>query len=156
MNVRIRMNWFLCGLVAVFLVTHTTDLVHGQDAGTTGTSPNDSKRGLAVNLVRAITTGEMNYRGVHGTYASWDVLAASDEFTKARDWAVRNDHQLANLNLSKSADILPGWNLRLTLSKDEKNFDVLLEDTTDKACGYAVFTDERGIIRQSKAIDCPI
>jgi hypothetical protein len=30
------------------------------------------------------------------------------------------------------------------------------EDTMDKACGYAAVTDERGVIRQSKAIDCPI
>jgi hypothetical protein len=32
----------------------------------------------------------------------------------------------------------------------------LLEDKTDKACGYAAITDERGVIRQSKAIDCDI
>jgi hypothetical protein len=46
--------------------------------------------------------------------------------------------------------------LRLNLTADAQNYDVLLEDTTDKSCAYAAVTDERGVIRQSKAIDCPI
>ncbi|HXN50410.1 MAG TPA: hypothetical protein VN943_00635 [Candidatus Acidoferrum sp.] len=51
---------------------------------------------------------------------------------------------------------MPGWTLRLNVSSDGKGYDVLLEDTTDQTCGYAAVTDERGIIRQSKAIDCEI
>ena len=34
-----------------------------------------------------------------------------------------------------------------------QSYDLLLEDTTDKACGYAAVTDERRVIRQSKAMD---
>jgi hypothetical protein len=51
---------------------------------------------------------------------------------------------------------LPGWSLRLNLTKDGAGYDLMLEDTTDKTCGYAAVTDERGVIRQSKAFDCPI
>jgi hypothetical protein len=32
----------------------------------------------------------------------------------------------------------------------------LLEDATDEKCGYAAITDERGIIRQGKTIDCEL
>jgi hypothetical protein len=46
--------------------------------------------------------------------------------------------------------------LRLDLTEDGKGYDVLLEDTTDKTCAYAALTDERRLIRQSKAIDCQI
>jgi hypothetical protein len=46
--------------------------------------------------------------------------------------------------------------LRLNITADGQGYDVLLEDTTDKNCGYAAVTDERGVIRQSKAIDCQI
>lgn len=42
------------------------------------------------------------------------------------------------------------------VTSDGKGYDVLLEDTTDKSCAYAAVRDERGIIRQSKAIDCAI
>jgi len=33
---------------------------------------------------------------------------------------------------------------------------VLLRDLTDDKCSYAALTDESGLIRQSKAIDCEI
>lgn len=37
-----------------------------------------------------------------------------------------------------------------------QGYDLILEDLTDKSCGYALVTDERGIIRQGKTIDCAI
>ena len=46
--------------------------------------------------------------------------------------------------------------LRLNVTSDGKGYDVLLEDETDKACGYAVVTNESGLIRQSKVVDCQI
>lgn len=52
--------------------------------------------------------------------------------------------------------VVPGWGLRLNLSSDGKAYDLLLEDTTDEKCGCAAITDERGIIRQGKTIDCSI
>jgi hypothetical protein len=56
----------------------------------------------------------------------------------------------------RGPEIVPGWKLRLNLSKDGKAYDLLLEDVTDPKCGYAVVSDERGLIRQSKAIDCAL
>jgi hypothetical protein len=53
-------------------------------------------------------------------------------------------------------EILPGRSLRLNVTADGKGYDLILEDLTDKSCGYALATDERGIIRQSKNIDCAI
>ena len=53
-------------------------------------------------------------------------------------------------------EILSGWSLRLNVTTDGKGYDLILEDMTDKSCGYALVTDERGIIRQSKTIDCAL
>lgn len=39
---------------------------------------------------------------------------------------------------------------------DGQGYDLLLQDMTDKKCGYAAFTDENVIIRRSKWIDCEI
>jgi hypothetical protein len=39
---------------------------------------------------------------------------------------------------------------------DGKGYDLMLQDLTDKTCWYAALTDESGVIRQSKAIDCKI
>ncbi len=53
-------------------------------------------------------------------------------------------------------EILPAWSLRLNVHADGKGYDVRLQDLTDKTCRYAALTDESGVIRQSKVIDCNI
>ena len=40
--------------------------------------------------------------------------------------------------------------------KGDKAYNLLLEDVTDPKCSYAVFSDERGLIRQGKSIDCAL
>jgi len=52
-------------------------------------------------------------------------------------------------------EIVPGWRLRLQLSKGDKAYDASIEDETDAKCSYAVMSDKREIIRQGKSIDCP-
>ena len=131
----------------------------------TGTSDSEhGKQSLAVHLLRIINTTEMNYRDNHGQFAPWAILVDSPEFPYGKKLQINdgpvvtpgiNPRWLANLHFSRGPEILPGWRLRLDLTDDGKGYDVLLEDTTDK-CGYAALTDERGLIRQSKAIDCPI
>jgi hypothetical protein len=67
-----------------------------------------------------------------------------------------NGPQQSNLHFADAPEILPGWNLRLNVHPDGQGYDVLLRDMTDEKCGYAALTDESGVIRQSKAIDCEI
>ena len=116
-----------------------------------------ARRSVAVNLLRAINTAEYSYKSKHGTFASWDVLVASEEFNgQGMPFATQNESQLANAHFSKGPEILPGWMLRLNVTSEGKGYDILLEDKTDKACGYAVVTNESAVIRQSKTIDCDI
>jgi hypothetical protein len=62
----------------------------------------------------------------------------------------------ANLQFSEMPEILPGWSLRFNTHADGQGYDVRLQSLTDKTCWYAALTDESGVIRQSKAIDCEI
>jgi hypothetical protein len=39
-----------------------------------------ARRSVAINTLRALNTVEYAYRSTHGTFASWDVLAVSEEF----------------------------------------------------------------------------
>jgi hypothetical protein len=120
------------GLLA--LVGATGGALRSQDAPATSPDSDRVRHMTAIKLLRGLNTAELRYKAKHGAYATRDELAASDEFKVA----------------------LSGWSLRLNVTADGKGYDALLEDTTDKSCGYAAVTDERGIIRQSKAIDCPI
>jgi hypothetical protein len=62
----------------------------------------------------------------------------------------------ANLLFGDMPEILPGWSLRFNVHADGQGYDVRLQSLTDKTCWYAALTDESGVIRQSKAIDCEI
>jgi hypothetical protein len=116
-----------------------------------------ARRSVAVNMLRAVNTAEYEYRDRHGSFVGWDVLVASQEFTgRGLHFAAHNEPQLANVQFLKLPEILPGWALRLNVTADGKGYDLLLEDQTDKTCGYAASTDERAVIRQSKTIDCDI
>src|SRR5712672_2414091 len=116
-----------------------------------------ARRSVAVNTLRAINTAEYAYKFRHGTFASWNVLLASGEFTgRGMHLAVQNEPQLVNEQFLKAPRILPGWMLRLNVTPDGKKYDILLEDQTDKTCGYAAISDERGVIRQTKTIHCDI
>jgi len=150
---RTRIIFF--GAVTLALTLGAAIPQYGQN---TSVSDNDDARhSLAVSLLRTINTAEVADFMGHGAYVTWDELLTKKEFTDCAIEGIAGiDPQLAAAHFSKGPEILPGWTLRLNLTKDGKGYDLLLEDTSDEKCRYAAVTDERGIIRQSKAIDCPI
>jgi len=124
--------------------------------------PDKAKRWVAIDLLRAINTAEVTYRQKNGSFTEWQSLLSSEpkyfgQFLAKygpdqRDRAI----QMANPHFLDPPQIWPGWNLRLNVHPDGQGYDVLLRDMTDEKCSYAALTDEGGVIRQSKAIDCEI
>ena len=161
-------TWLALTLAGLIFVTATAQRGQGTPAQSSGGE--HARRSVGVNTLRLINTAEYGYRSIHGTFASWDLLVTSEVFSGQNHFVfrtfnalyeqqrqiVQNAPQLANVHFSKAPEILPGWMLRLNVTSDGTGYDVLLEDETDKACGYAVVTNESGLIRQSKTIDCEI
>ena len=115
------------------------------------------RRSFAQNLVKAINAAEADYRKKHDVYANWDTLIGIGDFSSnGTKWAPADFPTVAHALYGNGAEIVPGWRLRLHLAKGDKAYVLLLEDVTDPKCGYAVFSDERGLIRQGKSIDCPL
>ena len=153
----------LSSLLLVLLVVQTP-----QFAQDTSIDPGKAhRRQLAISLLRTINTAEATYHSESGSYATWQTLSSSyrkvfDDFLARhsefylgpRDTATR--HLLPLIQFNEPPEILPGWNLRLNVHSDGQGYDLLVRDMTDEKCGYAVLTDENGVIRQSKAIDCQI
>jgi len=114
------------------------------------------RRSFAQNLVKAINAAEADYRKKHEVYADWDTLVGIGDFSaNGTKWAPADFPTVAHALYGNGAEIVPGWRLRLHLSHGDKAYNLLLEDVTDPKCGYAVFSDERGLIRQGRSIDCP-
>jgi hypothetical protein len=146
-------------LIVVLLVLASALPLSSQNPPTPTPDADYTKHFVAVSRLRNINTAELSYKYKHGgSYVSWDVLLSSEEFhaSKVITMLAKIDPQLADAQFANGSEILPGWSLRLNLTGDGQAYDLMLEDLTDKACGYAAVTDERGVIRQSKAIDCKI
>jgi hypothetical protein len=149
-----KVRWVIGRALVLGLMLGMAALQYAQDSSPT---PDKARRSVAINLLRGINTAEAIYNHKHGGYAPWEILRTSDEFTDSGlKWAAKMEPQLADAKLGPGPEILLGWNLRLNVTADGKGYDLLLEDTTDKACHYAAGSDERGVIRQSKTIDCTI
>jgi hypothetical protein len=112
-------------------------------------------RSMAINIVKAINGAEANYKKSHGVYASWSTLVSAGDFSSSgTKWSSEEFPTVAHAMYGPGPEIVPGWKLRLTLSKDSTAYDLLLEDVSDPKCGYAVISDERGRIRQGTVIEC--
>jgi len=115
------------------------------------------RRSLAVNITRAINSAEADYLRKHQTFANWDTLFGNGDFTEnGTKWAPESLPTVAHAMYGRGKEIVPGWKLRLNISNSGGSYDLLLEDTTDPKCLYAIVSDERGVIRQGKALDCPM
>jgi hypothetical protein len=115
-----------------------------------------ARRSLAITLLRAINTAEYDNKFKNGHFVDWDTLSESGLLDKALKLAAQKDPKVAGARFGKAPEILPGWHLRLNIHADGQGYDVMLEDVTDAACHYAAGSDERGVIRQSKTIDCDL
>jgi hypothetical protein len=115
------------------------------------------RRSLAANIVRAINNAEANYKKTHNTYATWNDLLSDNDFSESgTKWISDAFPTVAHAMYGPAPEIVPGWKLRLQISKDGNAYDLLLEDANDPKCRFAVISDNTGLIRQGKSIDCPI
>jgi hypothetical protein len=136
---------FLCVLTPRF----------AQNASTGPDNSEKERRRTAIGLVRTINITEAVYKTKYHSYAQWQALL-SDQQEFFNTWLARFGPQQPNVRFAQSPEILPGWNLRRNVHADGPGYDLLLRDPQDRQCGYAILTDESGVIRQSKAIDCDI
>jgi hypothetical protein len=114
------------------------------------------RRSFAQNLARAINAAEADYFKSHQIYATWETLMGLGDFSQyGTRFASPDFPTVAHALYGSGPEIVPGWRLRLLVSKNEKSYDVSIEDVNDLKCGYAVITDERGKIRRGTFLECP-
>jgi hypothetical protein len=127
-----------------------------QDSPKDPASADHARRAMAIGLLRTINTAEVSYRQKNGSFATWQTLLSSEAKLFDGFLTIATRRGNPNLRFADLPEVLPGWNLRLNLHSDGQGFDVMLKDVTDEKCGYAALSDESGLIRQSKVIDCQI
>jgi hypothetical protein len=135
--------------VLLILAVGTLASQSAQDASTGPEKPNLARRSSMVGLIRAINTAEVVEQSTYGSFASWQTLLAHQQeyWNKLANFYSRDP----NVHFGATPEILPGWNLRLIVPPDGTGWVVLLKDAKDET-GYAVLSDESGVIRECKAL----
>jgi hypothetical protein len=111
--------------------------------------PDAETRSIMVGLVRTINTAEV-MESSFGSFASWPTLLGHQQ-EHFNEWLAGSYPRDPNVHFGSPPEILPGWNLRLIVQPDGQGYVVLLKDTKDKT-GYAVLSDESGVIRECQAL----
>lgn len=139
---------FLSGLLVLFAGALVPQWAQ---ENATGTAQRElARRRFAIETLRSLNTAEVQYHSENGSFTVWRTLLSVEPnffHQVSRKYGV-------NRPAIDGPAIFPGWNLRLNVHVDGQGYDVLFSDTTDQKCGYAALTDENGLIRESKAIDC--
>jgi hypothetical protein len=120
-----------------------------QDTSKGAQESDTEKRASMLGLVRTINTLEVTDFHQYGSYESWQTLVTHHS-NHLNAWLAQFYWQ-KNAHFAEAPEILPGWNLRLSVQPDGQGFVLVLEDANDKT-GFAALSDERGIIRECKYI----
>ena len=147
--------WIVAGVCAIAALAGAA--ASPQKVSIAQASRERERQSFAVNLARAINNAEQNYKSRNAKYADWATLTGDGDFTETgTKWAPAGFPTVGHAMYTRGVEIVPGWKLRLNLSHEGKAYDLTLEDATDPKCNYAAITDESGLIRHSKVIDCPL
>jgi hypothetical protein len=119
-----------------------------QETATNPSQPDPEKHAQMLGLLREINTLEATDFHNYGSYASWQTLLER-HLRDLSAWLARYYSREAHAQFGEMPEILPAWNLRLSVQTNGQGYVVLLEDTNDKT-GYAALSDERGAIKECK------
>ena len=117
-----------------------------QNVPTQPHKPDFERHSQAVWLLRVINTAEVGERGEHGSYAPWQTL-----FAHQQEYLSKNERQ-NGVQFKDTAEVLPGWSLRLNVTADGQRYDVMLQGVATKQSSYSTYTNETGIIWEATPI----
>ena len=118
----------------------------------------NERRSFAINLLRAINNSELDYKKKHGTYANWDALLANGYFDQSGTKFVSQDFPtVAHALYGRGPEIVPWLEAAPECFQQRQSPTMRFWRMSPiPKCGYAGVTDDRGLIRQGKSIDCPL
>lgn len=112
-------------------------------AAVAATQPSaDAGRRSAVTVLRAINTAESALKQRTGRYAHLTDLLEHPAMARVRPNLAVNDRVVTH----------QGASIRLAVSSDGAQYQVSV--VPGETCGWAAFSDERGLIYTGKVLDC--
>jgi hypothetical protein len=134
-----------------FKILATVVLACGLLTAAGPTSQSSDNHQVPVDVVRLINTAEQAQRQQFGKYVTWSDLANSPIFKKVQNEVAPRYH-LKGVSLSPGSEVIPHHELRLVPSASGDQYQLSLADKND--CGFALFSDERGLIYVGSVMGC--
>ena len=110
------------------------------------------ERTLAVQVLRALNTAEVNYAHDAGHFGTWDDLRPVVAKWKSAATKGTWGEALQSLNTDSSDDPLPGWKLRVMPAADGKHYTLSMHK--DQQCDVNGFSDDTGVIYLGTSLGC--
>ena len=121
-------------------------------AGETKSDPtNESSQ--AVSVVRLFSAAEIDYFHTNSRYAGFAELVNSKQLAQTAMESPEHLSAYRSVNLQSDSEPVAGYVLGLIVAADGTTYKLSLTQKTVK-CGFGVFTDEKGLLYEGKAIDC--
>jgi hypothetical protein len=112
---------------------------------------NDNARSMSINIIRLINTAQVAKHHADGQFSEWQELVNSPTFAQTRT-ATERQYKLKGVKLSDTSEVVPGLELRITVSKDGKSYQISVSEK--KTCGALFFSNESGLIAEGKPLGC--
>ena len=151
-------------LVAACLLAVSIHVLRATGQTVTATSPSADSSDpamMAVNIIRVINTAEVSCRSKNGKidenekFLSWDQLLIAPCFKQVQtQFSGKRFSNVNELSLSPGPEIVPGIEIRLVVSPEGKHYNLWMGQKREVNCGFAFFSDERGVIYEGRAIGC--
>lgn len=153
----------VAALAGLFLLAAAVSPLWPQTISAAKTTTGSSAEAIrAVNILRVINTAEVGTcRDDHGEagdnmrFRPWARLVNAPCLKEAQShFSGSRFAQAGKLSFSAAPEIVPGLMLRLVVSPDGKHYNAWLGPKPDVRCGFAFYSDERGVIYEGRAIGC--
>lgn len=135
-------------LIAFFLVA-TGAISFGTDATTSSTSTNLRQ---AIHAVRLINTAQARVKLANRHFLQLSELLSSGALEEASKNNEIFGAAYQSLNVKNQKELLRGFDFTMVVAPDGSAYKLSLTEKND--CGVAIFTDDRGLIYQGKALGC--
>lgn len=151
----------ISGGIFLFAISIDPMRVGGQTLTTVSPQNSKDQARLAVGIIRLINTAEVvDCRTKDGNmdttikFLSWDELLNAPCFQHAQSRVRSHMSGAPQPSFSPGPEIVPGLEQRLVVSPDGSHYNLWLGQTKEVQCGFAFYSDERGVIYEGAAIGC--
>jgi hypothetical protein len=107
----------------------------------------EEKMPTPAGILRLINTAQAIHLKNHGTFATWNQLQGSSE------WAQAVSTYPVKYALGTSQEIVPGYQLRMFLADDKREYGVSLS-RGQSGCDAAWFSNSKGLVYEGKPVGC--